>query len=163
MSGGTMIALAADEIVMDPNAVLGPMDPQLGTGEAGFPAASIMKALEEPNPNREDQTLILGDIARKAQAQVCDAVYALLVEHQPEEKAHELAQMLTEGRWTHDYPITVEQAREMGLPVSEDMPLDIHVLMDLYEQPGQRRPSVEFIPAPYTPPPARPATPQRKA
>src|SRR5262245_5659028 len=28
MSGGTLIALAADEIVMDPNAVLGPVDPQ---------------------------------------------------------------------------------------------------------------------------------------
>lgn len=30
MSGGTLIALAADEIVMDENAVLGPVDPQLG-------------------------------------------------------------------------------------------------------------------------------------
>lgn len=30
MSGGTLIALCADEIVMDPNAVLGPVDPQIG-------------------------------------------------------------------------------------------------------------------------------------
>jgi len=30
MSGGTMIALAADEIVLDENAVMGPVDPQLG-------------------------------------------------------------------------------------------------------------------------------------
>jgi ClpP class serine protease len=30
MSGGTMISLAADEIVLDENAVLGPVDPQLG-------------------------------------------------------------------------------------------------------------------------------------
>jgi ClpP class serine protease len=43
MSGGTMLALAADEIVMDPNAVLGPVDPQLGN----FPAASILKVVEE--------------------------------------------------------------------------------------------------------------------
>ena len=39
MSGGTLIALAADEIVMDPNAVLGPVDPQIGE----YPAASIMR------------------------------------------------------------------------------------------------------------------------
>jgi len=34
MSGGALIALSADEIVMDPNAVLGPVDPQLGTQQA---------------------------------------------------------------------------------------------------------------------------------
>jgi len=36
MSGGTLIALTADEIVMDPNAVLGPVDPQIGNMPAGF-------------------------------------------------------------------------------------------------------------------------------
>src|SRR6267378_7349402 len=41
MSGGTLIGLAADEIVMSPHAVLGPVDPQLGE----YPAASILKAV----------------------------------------------------------------------------------------------------------------------
>src|SRR5437879_2614723 len=46
MSGGTLIALTADEIVMDPNAVLGPVDPQIG----GVPAAPPPKqvTLDEP-------------------------------------------------------------------------------------------------------------------
>src|ERR1700716_1868642 len=43
MSGGTLLSLAADEIVMDPNAVLGPVDPQLGQQ----PAASVLKVLEQ--------------------------------------------------------------------------------------------------------------------
>src|SRR2546427_3545955 len=43
MSGGTLIALAADEIVMSRHAVLGPVDPQLGQS----PAASILKVLEK--------------------------------------------------------------------------------------------------------------------
>jgi len=34
MSGGTLIALGADEIVMDPNAVIGPVDPQIGDPSA---------------------------------------------------------------------------------------------------------------------------------
>jgi len=38
MSGGTLIALSADEIIMDPNAVLGPVDPQLSE----YPAASVL-------------------------------------------------------------------------------------------------------------------------
>ena len=42
MSGGTLIALAADRIVMDPNAVLGSLDPQLGQ----HPAASLVRAVE---------------------------------------------------------------------------------------------------------------------
>jgi len=151
MSGGTLIALAADEIVMDPNAVLGPVDPQLATGQGYLPAASVLKALEQPNPNRDDQTLILGDIAKKAIQQVYETVYALLRDKLPEEKAKEVARLLSEGRWTHDYPITVEELRAMGLPVSEDMPKEVYELMELYPQARQRRPGVEFIPVPYAP------------
>ncbi len=152
MSGGTLIALSADEIIMDPNAVLGPVDPQLGSPQGGsYPAASILKALEEPNPNRDDQTLILGDIARKAINQVYNTVYSLIKDKMPEEKAKELAKILSEGRWTHDYPITYEEAKELGLPVTDQVPPEVYDLMDLYPQTSQRRPSVEFIPVPYLP------------
>ena len=143
MSGGTMIALAADEIVMDPDAVLGPVDPQLGGPQTGYyPAASILKALEQPNPNREDHTIIQGDIAKKAITQVYQTIYRLLLEHQPPEKASELAKMFSEGRWTHDYPIDFEEAKAMGLPVSDQMPDEVYQLMDLYPQARPQRPGV---------------------
>ncbi len=152
MSGGTLIALAADKIVMDPDAVLGPVDPQLGGQQGGYyPAASILKALEQPNPNRDDQTLILADIARKALRQVHQTVYNLLLEHQAPEKADELARTLSDGRWTHDYPINHDEAKSLGLPVSDAMPREVYELMELYPQARQRRPGVEFIPAPYRP------------
>ena len=151
MSGGSLIAMAADEIVMDPNAVLGPVDPQLGGPQGYYPAVSILKALEQPNPNRDDQTLILGDVAKKAIDQVYEAVYSLLLEHNTPEKAAELARMLSEGRWTHDYPIDFEQAKELGLPVNDGMLMEVYGLMELYQQSGMRRPSVEFIPTPYMP------------
>jgi ClpP class serine protease len=156
MSGGTLVALSADEIVMDPDAVLGPVDPQLGSPPAGYyPAASILKALEQPNPNRDDQTIILGDVAKKAIGQVYETVRTLLLEHQTQEKAAELAKMFSEGRWTHDYPIDFEQAKAMGLPVSDQMPEEVYELMELYPQARQQRPGVEFIPVPYR----TPATP----
>src|ERR1700694_5499355 len=41
MSGGPLTPLAADEIVMSQDAVIGPVDPQMGQ----FPAASILKAV----------------------------------------------------------------------------------------------------------------------
>jgi ClpP class serine protease len=152
MSGGTLVALAADEILMDPDAVLGPVDPQLGNPLRGaWPAASIIAALEQANPNRDDETLILGDIARKAIVQVRDTVVELVRDRMPDE-AESLAAMLSEGRWTHDFPIRLEQAIQLGLPVSDAVPEGVYELMERYQRRAQRRPSVEFIPTPYREP-----------
>src|SRR6266851_9656850 len=119
MSGGTLIALAADEIVMDDNAVLGPVDPQLGQ----HPAASILKVLErKPIAEVDDDTIIMADIAQKARVQVASFVMQVLLKHMPEKQAVQVATVLTEGRWTHDFPITVQAARVLGLKVSTEMP-----------------------------------------
>ncbi len=150
MSGGTLIALAADEIVMCEHAVLGPVDPQLGE----FPAPSVLKIVrEKPVEKIDDRTLILADTAEKAIAQVQNAVVELLSGRYPEEEAREIAQALTEGRWTHDYPITYEQAKALGLHVSADMPEEVLQLMQLYPQPVRRTPSVEYLPFPRHRPP----------
>jgi ClpP class serine protease len=152
MSGGTLVALAADSILMDADAVLGPVDPQLGNPLRGmWPAASILTALKQPNPNRDDETLILGDVARKAIVQVRDTVEELVRDRVPEQAAA-LAETLSQGRWTHDYPIRIDEARELGLPVEEGLPEEVYTLMDLYPRRSQRRPSVEFIPVPYREP-----------
>jgi ClpP class serine protease len=146
MSGGTMIALAADEIVMDENAVLGPVDPQLGN----YPAASILRVLaQKPVERIDDETLILADVAEKAMNQVRENVYTILSQNHEEEKARELARIFTEGRWTHDYPISAEELKNMGLTVSTDLPKEIYTLMELYPQTAQMRPSVHYVPIPY--------------
>jgi ClpP class serine protease len=143
MSGGTLIALTADEVVMDPNAVLGPVDPQIGD----LPAASIVKLVDlKPKAQISDEMLILADVAAKSRIQVAEFVTEVLLKHLPREKAMALAVTLSEGRWTHDFPITVEGARELGLPVSTDMPPILYELMDLYPQAAARRPSVLYVP-----------------
>ena len=145
MSGGTLLALAADEIVLDPNAVLGPVDPQLGD----YPAASIIKAVAQKDKNEvDDRTLILADVSEKAISQLNGYVRELLRERLGDEKATELAQMLATGKWTHDYPLTYEEVRELGLPVSTNMPEEVYRFMDLFPQPKQRVPSVQYIPVP---------------
>ncbi|NJF25447.1 hypothetical protein E3E29_07320 [Thermococcus sp. Bubb.Bath] len=145
MSGGTLIALAADKIIMDPNAVLGPVDPQLGQ----YPAPSIVRAVEQKGADKaDDQTLILADVAKKAIKQVRDFIFYLLKDRYGAEKAKELSQILTEGRWTHDYPITVDHAKELGLHVETDVPEEVYTLMELYRQPVKQRGTVEFMPYP---------------
>src|SRR3954468_8366269 len=65
MSGGTLIALAADEIVIESHAALGPVDPQLGQ----YPARSLIEVAESPG-DHDDQTLLMADVGRKALVQV---------------------------------------------------------------------------------------------
>jgi ClpP class serine protease len=159
MSGGTMLALAADEIVMDENAVLGPVDPQLGN----FAAASILKVVEQkPISEIDDQTLIMADLSGKAIKQVQRFVRTLLEDNFPKQKIkteniEHIIETLTTGQITHDCPITVEEAKELGLPITVGLPASIYKLMDLYPQPQGGRPSVQYLPMPYQP---RPALPQ---
>jgi ClpP class serine protease len=147
MSGGTLLALAADEIVMDENAVLGPVDPQLGQ----WPASSILKVVEQKQAgNVDDETLMMADIARKAVGQIRSLIINILSHGQmPCDQAESLADLLSGGAWTHDYPISVSDAKGMGLPVNTEMPPEIYQLMNLFPQAGRGRPSVLYIPMPY--------------
>ncbi len=146
MSGGTLIALAADEIVMCRHSVLGPIDPQL----EGMPAASIVKVAEtKPIAELDDKTLVLADVGRKAIAQLEAAATALLRRHMEEARAREVAARLATGTWTHDYPISAEEAKALGLPVSTAMPSEVLELMTLYPQPvRQQGGGVEYLPVP---------------
>jgi ClpP class serine protease len=142
MSGGTLIAMAAQEIVMDRNAVLGPVDPQIGDAAA----SSILKVVEIKKDKASDETLIMADMARKARIQVASFVADLLTKRMPRKQAESLAVVMSEGRWTHDFPITVQAARELGFPVTTDMPRVVYDLMDLYPQANAQRPSVIYVP-----------------
>jgi len=143
MSGGTLISLAADEIVLAPHAALGPVDPQLGQ----YPAPSIVNVLKEkPIASINDETVILSDVAFKAINQLRAAIEDLMVDSYEEEERKRIADLLTRGYWTHDFPITAEVAQELGLHVSTDMPPEIYQLMHLYPQPVRRSSSVEYSP-----------------
>lgn len=146
MSGGTLIALGANEIVMDPNAVLGPVDPQVGQ----YAAVSILRVLKEKErKDIDDETIILADMAEKAIKQVRECVRELLSEKMGPETAQVLADNLSNGQWTHDYPLTCDELKGLGVVICTDMPREIYRLMDLYPQPSQRRPSVQYVPLPY--------------
>ncbi|PMP77715.1 MAG: hypothetical protein C0178_01620 [Sulfurihydrogenibium sp.] len=151
MSGGTLIALAADEIVMDPHAVLGPVDPQLGME----PAASLVaiEKIKEPK-DIDDQTLVKIDISKKALKQMYETVKSILIKKgHPVETAEKVAEELSQGKYTHDFPITVEHLKELGLKVSTDMPEEVYALMDLYPQPTGI-PAVQYLPEPIRRPEA---------
>lgn len=146
MSGGTLIALAADEIVMCRHSVLGPLEPQV----EGLPAVSLLRVVEQkPIAEIDDETLILADIAKKALTQLEQTATQLLVDRMDAASAAQLATTLTNGRWTHDYAITAAEAGELGLPVNTKMPPEVIALLALYPQPVRGMPSVEYLPSPH--------------
>ncbi|MDZ4866232.1 MAG: ATP-dependent Clp protease proteolytic subunit [Alphaproteobacteria bacterium] len=143
MSGGTLIALAADEIVMSDHAVLGPIDPQIG----GAPAASWVKvAREKPIAAVQDETLLLADMSQKVLDQMRKQACELMQGNYTHDGSCAVSDLLASGKWTHDYPITVPEAKELGLHISTDMPADVIDLTTLLAATTVRQPSVHYTP-----------------
>jgi ClpP class serine protease len=158
MSGGTLLTLAADEIRMDAAAVLGPVDPQLGD----LPAASLVRvAAKKPVERMDDRTLVMADVAEKAVRHMKQVVRDLVSERVGADGADSLAEELAGGHYTHDDPITVEEARALELPIEVGLPIEVYNLMELFPQAGRRRPSVQYVPLPIAPAerPAKPRVP----
>jgi ClpP class serine protease len=158
MSGGTLIALAADEIALDPHAVLGPVDPQLGQ----YPAAAYISVAARPGKH-DDETLLRAEIGRKAIVQVESFVRGLLERHLPPERAAEVARILSTGTWTHDHPLDIDTLKALGLPITVGVPVPERNLMRLYPQPRGRQSSVEYVPGPPQRPGLPPSGPFRRS
>ncbi len=159
MSGGTMIALAADEILMDPHAVIGPVDPQLANKDGQFAAASVIKVVKEkPIDKVADKTLLRADDSQKAQDQMIVFVREIMKGKCGEENIDQIIAELVMGKYTHDYPIFPGRARELlGDCVKVGIPKSVYELMEFYKMAmGTHRPGVEYIPV------APPGGPQQR-
>lgn len=127
MSGGTMIALAADEIIMESYSVLGPLDPQIN----GLPANALLNLREhKPMETIADETLILADVAKQALQETQSFIKWLLAGKLADEKLDTLAEFLTGGYITHDTPISLESAQGLGLTVREGVPIQVYELFE---------------------------------
>ena len=142
MSGGTLIALAADQIVLNKHAVLGPIDPQIG----GLPAASILRVAQKKSVDAtDDYTLVLADLSAMAIEELESAAKELLKGTVSDNAAANIAQLLSSGRWMHDFPIEAGMAKEIGLNVSTDMPAEISELLTLFPETLRRTRSVTWF------------------
>jgi ClpP class serine protease len=157
MSGGTMISLACDEIVIEDHAALGPVDPQLGQ----YPAASLVEVSKLPGQH-DDQTLLMADVGRKAIYQTEDFTRRMLERHMTPAQARDVAHLLATGVFTHDHPLQAPELIELGLPVKVGVPVEERELMQLYPQPRGRTPAVEYVPGPQRDPSPQPALPRRR-
>lgn len=158
MSGGTLLALAASEILMESYAVLGPLDPQI----AGLPSPALVWLVrKKPLHLIQDQTLILAQIAELALAQMCGFICWLLGSRMEQERARRTAAFLTQGYLAHSSPITFEKARELGLPVKLGVPDLVYELFETCCHGQCLRPGIGLLAGPVAVSPPIPHMPRR--
>jgi ClpP class serine protease len=149
MSGGTLIAFAADEIVMDPHAALGPVDPQLGDQTGVYPATSLLKVVQKKKIDEiDDKTLVYAEEAEKALIQMKGLLKTILEGKCGDEIINLLIDEFVSGKYTHDHPFMADNAKAiLGECVRTDVPPEAYDLMRLYRMEiGRRRPGVEYVP-----------------
>jgi ClpP class serine protease len=146
MSGGTIIALAATEIIMDKDASLGPVDPQVGDFLRGvFPAPSWLHVARKKGLGADDTTLMMSDISEKALNFTKGMVNELLEgKFDNKEKQDQVVEKLTGGEMIHSQLISAKDAQALGLPVSTELPPEIHEFMKYYRTVGS---NVEYLTA----------------
>ncbi len=108
LSGGTLVALAAQSVHMWPHAALGPVDPQLGP----FSAASLRAVIDaKPAEAIDDYTHALAHEAGKALEETRSLLRSLIGPN-PEAVRRLVADVVP-----HSYPVSFEEAEELGLAV----------------------------------------------
>jgi ClpP class serine protease len=127
LSGGTLVAIAADEIAMDKNAVLGRIDPQL----LYFPAQSIKKVVDAKGEEKASEpAIILGDMARKALVQVQDfARHVLAQKGYSKTTAEHITEELISDKLLHDAPVFLAEASGWGLHVTPKVPEAVYQIV----------------------------------
>lgn len=154
MSGGTVIALATDQIKMGKDAFLGPIDTQY----AGFPAAAFEKLKSEKSKDQIGDTVLLTSYLvdqhkltakQRAMAIVNDA-------HKPKgDPDHVVNELMNAGRH-HAEQISSDTAQAMKINVSTDVPAEVYTLVDArlgMLRTFQRKTNNATIPPPPDPAP----------
>jgi ClpP class serine protease len=143
MSGGTIIALACDEIVMDPDAVIGPIDPQVGDVIRGaYPAHSWIYTTEMKGKSADDASFVMRHISEKALRLMQDLLQELLTDRMDQEEIRRISAKLLGGENIHNLPISAAEAKELGLPVTTLVPKEVHRYMATFRTV---KTSVEYL------------------
>jgi hypothetical protein len=130
MSAGTIVSLAADEIVMSPHAVLGPIDAQVPVVVMGMyflyvPTRAVLSVVEaKPKTRIGDDLLEAAIDCKRDIIEHHRNAMELMAGTYSSSAANKIAHRLNDGELTHGYPLTLSGARQLGLKVSGAMPAE---------------------------------------
>jgi len=147
MSGGTIISLAADQIVLAPNAVIGPIDAQFPVFHLRrmVPTKAVLDLVNsKPRSRIHDELVELGIECKRSQAQDHKSAVELMQGTYSPATAERIAHTLNDGTLTHGYPVTFSTAKGLGLNVSTAMPPEAVAIVRAYRRNRWGKRSVVF-------------------
>ena len=149
-SAATMIALGADEVVMGPQAELGPIDPSLTTSHPGEDQTSrytnvsvedVMAYVQfmQERVGLSDQSVLADGLGRltdridavalgnvhRTHSHIRDVALRILMsrsESPAEAIANNIVSTLAERVYAHGHAITIQEATDIGLPTTQPSP-----------------------------------------
>lgn len=129
MSGGTVIALATEEVVMGKGAALGPIDTQYF---GPWPADAFKRLIaEKPKDKISDEVLMASYVVEKYEQTARDRACKLLhPNHQRKLSACKVTDTLISGGLSHGERITAKEAADLGIAISDHCPPEVYQLVD---------------------------------
>jgi ClpP class serine protease len=117
MSGGTVLALSTDEIIMNNIACMGPTDPQLGSIFKSGSARSWNKIVKFKGKRAEDSSISMAMTGSQYTRSIRDHLEHTMDFGMTENQKKVLADYLTSGSIEHAYALTPDKLRRLGIPV----------------------------------------------
>ncbi len=141
LSDGTLLGLAADEIMMEKTSILAPVEPLIDD----MPANWVMAILKrKPIETISDRTILFAEAARMETENAKELVKWLLIDKMSEEQATQVANFLAGGYMASSTPITLDVARAIGLNVVEGVPDKVMQLFETIEFGGGKVDSRQY-------------------
>ena len=130
MSGGSLMSLAADKIIMERYSMLGPVDPQIPTPDGNtWPAGSLESLVTlKPLQKVSDRMIVMADVAKLEIENAIAFVMWLLEDRMSNENARKVAEFFAHGYMSHSTPITLDVVKAVGLDAEEGVPEKVYEL-----------------------------------
>jgi ClpP class serine protease len=147
MSGGTIISLAADEIVMAPHAVIGPIDSQFPVFHLRrmMPSRAVLDLVNtKPSSRINDELVELGIECKRSVPQDHKGAVGLMKGTYSQAVSDRVVHTLNDGTLTHGFPVTLSHARKLGLNVSGSLPPEATDIVRAYRRGRWGKRSVVF-------------------
>jgi hypothetical protein len=117
MSGGSLLALSCKELVMGPNACLGPIDPQLGSLFKFGSAKAWDEIVKFKGKKAEDQSISFAMMGKQYTQSIKLHLCKIIDFNLNSTQKDKLIGFLTDGSIEHAYPLTINDLKGFGINV----------------------------------------------
>lgn len=115
MSGGSLLALSTKELLMTPNASLGPIDPQLGSLFRYGSARAWEKIVQFKGKKAEDQSISFAMMGKQYTKSIQTHLRNIIDFDLSSKQKEKMIKFLTDGNIEHAYPLTAVDLEKFGI------------------------------------------------